>query len=123
MSNAKWRDAFENQRRITEKRNISRFTRYYQTEFNKGVDNLLDTGNTNYQYLFTIDFFNNLYNELYQDTSMHFAKWYARTFDKLIKKGVSSKEYVTQWQNSFALDAKQVAATNVVLVSGTAKKH
>lgn len=86
MSN-KWRDAFENQRRITEKRNISRFTRYYQKEYNKGVDNLLNSGNTNYQYLFTIDFFNNLYNELYQDTSMHFAKWYARTFDKLIKKG------------------------------------
>ena len=38
MSNAKWRDAFENQRRITEKRNISRFTRYYQKEYNKGVD-------------------------------------------------------------------------------------
>ena len=122
MSNAKWRDAFENQRRITEKRNISRFTRYYQKEYNKGVDNLLNSGSTNYQYLFTVDFFNNLYNELYQDTSMHFAKWYARTFDKLIKKGVSSKDYVTQWQASFGLYAKQVAATNVVLVSGTAKK-
>ena len=121
MSN-KWRDAFENQRRITEKRNISRFTRYYQKEYNKGVDNLLNSGSTNYQYLFTVDFFNNLYNELYQDTSMHFAKWYARTFDKLIKKGVSSKDYVTQWQSSFSLYAKQVAATNVVLVSGTAKK-
>ena len=121
MSN-KWRDAFENQRRITEKRNISRFTRYYQKEYNKGVDNLLNSGSTNYQYLFTVDFFNNLYNELYQDTSMHFAKWYARTFDKLIKKGVSSKDYVTQWQASFGLYAKQVAATNVVLVSGTAKK-
>lgn len=122
MSNGKWRDAFEKQRRITEKRNISRFTKYYQKEYNKGVDNVLETGNTNYQYLFTVDFFDKLYNELYQDTSMHFAKWYARTFDKYIKKGVSSKEYVTQWQAAFGLYAKQVAATNVVLVSGTAKK-
>jgi hypothetical protein len=63
-----------------------------------------------------------MYLELFQDTSMHFAKWYARTFDKLIKKGVNSKEYVTQWQAAFGLYAKQVAATNVVLVSGTAKK-
>ena len=60
MSNGKWRDAFEKQRRITEKRNISRFTRYYQTEYNKGVDNVLNTGNTNYQYLFTVDFFDKL---------------------------------------------------------------
>ena len=122
MSNGKWRDAFEKQRQITEKRNISKFTRYYQGQYNKGVDNVLNTGNTNYQNLFTVEFFNNMYLELFQDTSMHFAKWYARTFDKLIKKGVNSKEYVTQWQAAFGLYAKQVAATNVVLVSGTAKK-
>jgi hypothetical protein len=122
MSNGKWRDAFEKQRQITEKRNISKFTRYYQGQYNKGVDNVLNTGNTNYQNLFTVQFFNNMYLELFQDTSMHFAKWYARTFDKLIKKGVNSKEYVTQWQAAFGLYAKQVAATNVVLVSGTAKK-
>lgn len=123
MSNGKWRDAFEKQRQITEKRNISKFTRYYQGQYNKGVDNVLNTGNTNYQNLFTVEFFNNMYLELFQDTSMHFAKWYARTFDKLIKKGVNSKEYVTQWQAAFGLYAKQVAATNVVLVSGTAKKN
>jgi hypothetical protein len=122
MSNGKWRDAFERQRQITEKRNTIRFTRYYQKEYNKGVDNVLNTGNTNYQYLFTVDFFNNLYKELYLDTSMHFAKWYAKTFDKFIKKGVSSREYVTQWESAFGLYARQVAATNVVLVSGTAKK-
>ena len=122
MSNGKWRDAFEKQRQITEKRNISKFTRYYQGQYNKGVDNVLNTGNTNYQNLFTVEFFNNMYLELFKDTSMHFAKWYARTFDKLIKKGVNSKEYVTQWQAAFGLYAKQVAATNVVLVSGTAKK-
>ena len=122
MSNGKWRDAFEKQRRITEKRNISKFTRYYQKEYNKGVDNVLNTNSTDYQNLFTYEFFNNMYLELYQDTSMHFAKWYARTFDKYIKKGVDSKEYVTQWQAAFGLYAKQVAATNVVLVSGTAKK-
>ena len=122
MSNGKWRDAFEKQRRITEKRNISKFTRYYQKEYNKGVDNVLNTNSTDYQNLFTYEFFNNMYLELYQDTSMHFAKWYARTFDKYIIKGVDSKEYVTQWQAAFGLYAKQVAATNVVLVSGTAKK-
>ena len=122
MSNARWRDAFERQRRITERRNISKFSKYYQKEYNKGVDNLLETGNTNYQYLFTVDFFNNMYLELYQDTSLHFAKWYARTFDKLIKKGVSSKDYLTQWETAFALYSQRAAASNVVLVSGTAKK-
>jgi len=44
MSNGKWRDAFEKQRQITEKRNISKFTRYYQGQYNKGVDNVLNTG-------------------------------------------------------------------------------
>ena len=59
---------------------------------------------------------------MFVSQSRSIAKWYARTFDKYIKKGVDSKEYVTQWQAAFGLYAKQVAATNVVLVSGTAKK-
>ena len=84
MSNVKWRDAFEKQRQITEKRNTSRFTKYYQSQYNKGVDNIIATGSTDYTSLFTISFFNRLYHELYDDTSMHFAKWYARTFDKYL---------------------------------------
>ena len=122
MSNVKWRDAFEKQRQITEKRNTSRFTKYYQSQYNKGVDNIIATGSTDYTSLFTISFFNRLYHELYDDTSMHFAKWYARTFDKYLKKGVSSKDYITQWQLAFGVYADRAAARNVTLVSGTAKK-
>ena len=122
MSNVKWRDAFEKQRQITEKRNTSRFTKYYQSQYNKGVDNIISTGSTDYTSLFTISFFNRLYHELYDDTSMHFAKWYARTFDKYLKKGVSSKDYITQWQLAFGVYADRAAARNVTLVSGTAKK-
>jgi len=122
MSNVKWRDAFEKQRQITEKRNTSRFTKYYQSQYNKGVDNIIATGSTDYTSLFTISFFNRLYHELYDDTSMHFAKWYAKTFDKYLKKGVSSKDYITQWQLAFGAYADRAAARNVTLVSGTAKK-
>ena len=122
MSNVKWRDAFEKQRQITEKRNTSRFTKYYQSQYNKGVDNIIATGSTDYTSLFTISFFNRLYHELYDDTSMHFAKWYAKTFDKYLKKGVSSKDYITQWQLAFGVYADRAAARNVTLVSGTAKK-
>ena len=56
MSNVKWRDAFEKQRQITEKRNTSRFTKYYQSQYNKGVDNIIATGSTDYTSLFTISF-------------------------------------------------------------------
>ena len=53
---------------------------------------------------------------------MQFAKWYAKNFDKYIKKGINPGEFVDQWINSFASFGSAVGAQRVTLVSGTAKQ-
>jgi len=117
----KWRDDYERQLQIAESQMAPKISRYYQREYNKGVANFIETGNTDYQSLFKFDFFKNIYIEIYANVSMRFANWYARNNEKYSIKA-NPKQFTQNWRSAFNYYAGKVAATNVVLVSGTAKK-
>mgnify|MGYP005999488603 CR=1 FL=1 len=59
MSINKWRNDYERQLQIAESQMAPKISRYYQGEYNKGVANFIETGNTDYQSLFKFDFFKN----------------------------------------------------------------
>ena len=118
-----WQRAYERERDKTEKRNISRVRRFYNREYAKGIDQFINNNN-NIQLLglFKANDLSEIYKEVYVDTGLHFANWYARNFDKFATKGINPTQYQTEWQRKFAANAAAVAATNTPLVQGTARK-
>ena len=117
----KWQKAFEKELNKAEKRQSSKVRRYYKNQYYKGAESFLSSGQTSFQLLFNTSELLKIYRDLYSDIGLQFAKWYARNFDKYIKKGVNPNQYVDEWQNSFASYGSAVGAERVTLVSGTAK--
>ena len=118
----KWQKAFEKELDKAEKKQSSKVRRYYKNQYYKGAESFLSSGQTSFQLLFSTNELLKIYRDLYEDIGLQFAKWYARNFDKYIKKGVNPNQYVDEWQNSFASYGSAVGAERVTLVSGTAKK-
>ena len=118
----KWQTDFERQLDIGEKKQIAIVKRYYKKEYSKGIESFIAEGQTNFQLLFDNKDLLKIYRDLYSDIGIRFANWYAKGFDRYIKKGVNPNEYQSQWQNSFASLGSAVGAQRVTLVSGTAKK-
>lgn len=118
----RYRDVFENERQKTETRNIQKTASFYKQEYFKGVDEYLKTNQIPFFGVFDNQSFKDIYSDIYEDTGLHFANWYSRNFDKYIEKGVNPSQYQTQWRESFATYGQAVAATNVTLVQGTARK-
>jgi hypothetical protein len=118
-----WQRAYERERDKTEKRNIARVRRFYNREYAKGIDQFINNNN-NIQLLglFKANDLSEIYKEVYVDTGLHFANWYARNFDKFAAKGFNPSKYQTEWERNFASYAAAVAETNVSLVQGTARK-
>ena len=117
---ANWRGAFENEMRKAEKAIIGSVRRFYQSEYEKGVDAFLQQGTIQTQGIFTTKGFEKIYQDLYVQTGMRFANWYARNFDKFLKKGINPNQFQTQWQNLFGQFAQQNAGAKIKLVQGTA---
>jgi hypothetical protein len=117
----KWQRAFENELDKAERRQLSKVKRYYKTEYQKGIESFVSEGQTNFQLLFSETDLSKIYRDLYVDIGLQFAKWYARSFDKYITKGIESDPFIDQWINSFGAYGSAVAAQRVVLVSGTGK--
>lgn len=117
----KWQKAFESELKKAEKKQLAKVKRYYKDQYFKGVNSFLSDGQTTFQLLFYTGDIIKIYRDLYEDIGLQFAKWYAKGFDKYIKKGVDPSQYVSQWQNTFAALGSAVGAERVTLVSGTAK--
>ena len=117
-----WKTDYEKQLSLAEISITPKVRRFYQSNYYKGVDNFINSGSTDYQSLFTFSDIQQLYIDIYETVSMRFAKWYARYFDKYEEKGTDPNKFITVWLLAFNNYAKLNAATNVVLVSGTAKK-
>ena len=117
-----WKKDYEQQLSLAEKSIYPMVRKFYESNYNKGVDNFINTGSTDYPSLFKYSDLEKLYIDMYETVAMRFAKWYARHFDKYEQKGTDPKKFITIWLIAFNNYAKQNAATNVVLVSGTAKK-
>lgn len=116
----KWQRSFERQLDIVENRNIGKIKRYYRENYNKGIDSFVGSNQTNFQLLFPTDQLYKLYRDIYSDIGMHFAKWYARNYDRFQKKDFTIDDYLLQWQASFAALGSAVGAQRVTLVKGTA---
>ncbi len=106
---------------IVENRNIKTLTKYYEKNYNEGVNNFLNLNDTKYESLFTLDSLQREYQKMYISIGNHIASWYFRGFEKYIQKA-DPKPYQTEWEKAFAFYGGQVAATNVTGVSNTAKK-
>lgn len=117
-----WQRAFERQMDIAERKTIPYVKRYYKAEYNKAIESFIAMNPSNYNNLFLTESFTGIYRDLYVTIGLRFAKWYARNFDKYIKKGVNPSEFESFWAERFAYLGMSVAAQRVVLVSGTAKK-
>jgi len=117
----KWQKAFEKELNKAEKRQSSKVRRYYKNQYYKGAESFLSSGQTSFQLLFSTNELLKIYRDLYSDIGLQFAKWYARNFDKYIKKGVNPNQFIDQWANTFAALGSAVGAERVTLVSGTAK--
>ena len=122
LDKQKWQTDFERQLDIAEKPQLSKVRRFYKSEYNKGINSFIAEGQTNFQLLFNENDFLKIYRDLYSDIGIRFANWYAKGFDRYIKKGINPNEFIDQWQNSFASLGSAVGAQRVTLVSGTAKK-
>ncbi len=117
-----WQRAYEDQRDKAEAKNIASVRRFYNQEYAKGISQFVENNNIQLLGLFKEDDLNKLYQQVYVDTGLHFANWYARNFDKLATKGINPSQYKNVWQTNFAKYAASVAATNVSLVQETARK-
>lgn len=117
-----WQRAYEDQRDKAEAKNIASVRRFYNQEYAKGISQFVENNNIQLLGLFKEDDLNKLYQQVYVDTGLHFANWYARNFDKLATKGINPSQYKNVWQTNFVKYSASVAATNVSLVQETARK-
>lgn len=118
----KWQSAFEKELDKAEAKQLSKVKRYYKDQYFKGVESFLSENQTIFELLFNTSDIIKIYRDLYSDIGLHFAKWYARNFDKYMTKGVNPNQYIEQWENVFASLGSAVGAQRVTLVSGTAKE-
>ena len=113
--------AFEREVVKIEKRNIKDLKKFYQKNYDQGISNFIKYNTTNYQTLFTYKDLAEEYQKMYISIGNHIAKWYFGIFKKYQTKA-DAKSFQSEWERSFADYGGRVAATNVTLVSGTAKK-
>ena len=116
---------FRKQIILAEKKNYPIAYNYYLREFEKASKMFIENpivNNQNFNVLFSEIETKKMYSEMYKQTGLRFAKWYANIFEKLAKKQLSTsvieqnmERYATEKENYLAL-VREVSA-----VSGVAK--
>lgn len=117
----KWRKEFDKQLTLAEKKAFNKVRKFYKREYYKGVKTYIDSNNINYFDIFNFDAIKSIYIDIIPDVCMQFAVWFADNSSKYQIKE-DPKDFTRTWQRAFNYYAGQVAASNVTLVSGTAKK-
>ena len=82
-----YNDDFDEQRTKAENNNIPSVQRYYESEYNKGVNIIAETGNIPYQDIFDYGTTKTMYKELISEIAVFFAIWYADNIEKYLKNG------------------------------------
>ena len=117
-----WKNEFSQQLDIGEKAEVARFKRYYNEQYKTAIDGfLLDNNPRGGNNLFRPSELENLYIGLYTNIGLRFAKWYAKSFDRLISKRQDVSGFDDVWSEMFTEVAKKVSGQRIVLVQGTAK--
>lgn len=87
INDDEYNNEFDKQRTIAENNNIPNVQRYYESEYNKGVTNFIDTGSTNYQELFQYGTMREVYKDMIVEIATFFAIWYADNIESYLKNG------------------------------------
>ena len=116
---------FRKQVMLAEKKNYPIAYNYYLKEFDKASKMFIENptiNNQNFNTLFNEIETKKMYSDMYKQTGLRFAKWYADTFRKVAKKELTPsvieqnmERYATEKENYLAL-VREVSA-----VSGVAK--
>ena len=116
---------FRKQVMLSEKKNYPIAYNYYLKEFDKASKMFIENptiNNQNFNTLFNEIETKKMYSDMYKQTGLRFAKWYADTFRKVAKKELTPsvieqnmERYATEKENYLAL-VREVSA-----VSGVAK--
>ena len=116
---------FRKQVMLAEKKNYPIAYNYYLKEFDKASKMFIEhptINNQNFNTLFNEIDTKKMYSDMYKQTGLRFAKWYADTFRKVAKKELTPsvieqnmERYATEKENYLAL-VREVSA-----VSGVAK--
>ena len=116
---------FRKQVMLAEKKNYPIAYNYYLKEFDKASKMFIENptiNNQNFNTLFNEIETKKMYSDIYKQTGLRFAKWYADTFRKVAKKELTPsvieqnmERYATEKENYLAL-VREVSA-----VSGVAK--
>ena len=122
MSNDLFQKDYAKRLETVENKTAPKIAGYYLKQYNKGIDNFINTGETNYQYLFNFGTVKEIYQNLYTNVGLYFARWYYNNYKKYLNKTTGISKNIPIWTSYFTDYANKVAATNVSLVSGTAKK-
>lgn len=118
----KYKKAYEKNLTKAENKILPKIKRFYKQEYQKGVNNFIETNETNYQSLFQFGYIKQFYVEMYKSIGMDMAIWYGKNYQKYLKKQDPISDNIQMWTAIFIDYANRVAATNVSLVSGTAQK-
>lgn len=119
-----WAVEFEKQLTQAERDQIAKFKRYYNSQYDEAVAMFIRQGSlssADVQVFFKETELTKLYENLYEQIGLYFANWYAKNFDKFIKKALNLPNQQAIWANSFVFVGNQVAGQRVTSVSGTAK--
>lgn len=119
-----WQMSFEAKLAQSEKKAIRETYKYYQSEYEKGIEIFIQQQGL--QYNNTIGLFkqtelNAIYEMIYIKIGNDFSKWYLKNSSKLISK-FDANAYESIWEKNFAFIGSQVAGQRVIGVQGTARK-
>lgn len=119
-----WAVEFEKQLTRAERDQIAKFKRYYNSQYDEAVAMFIRQGalsSADVQVFFKETELTKLYENLYEQIGLYFANWYAKNFDKFIKKALNLPNQQSIWAAGFSYVGNQVAGQRVTSVSGTAK--
>lgn len=119
-----WAVEFEKQLTRAERNQIAKFKRYYNSQYDEAIAMFIRQGalsSADVQVFFKESELTKLYENLYEQIGVYFANWYAKNFDKFIKKALNLPNQQAIWAASFSFVGNQVAGQRVSSVSGTAK--
>lgn len=118
----KFNDGLERKKNIQERNWSRKFSRYYYSEYNKAVNQILETNDFNERGLFRFIDLEDLMTSMYIEMGWEFASWYMRNFTRYQTKAVSTNpnDLRAIWQEQILQYAKIYSASKITLIQGTA---
>lgn len=116
-----FRLGYEKQIRIAERKAYTEARKVYLSAFKEATEQFLT--NQNYENLSLVDAvqFTNLFESIYVDVGLRFAKWWRRTFDLFATKNQNPD--FDLWQMAFAQYGREQAGRLVVTVQETMRNQ